>query len=220
MVGRRGRDAPLTLLEKQQSSKAAEQQIGLENAGQEAPQKGPRMATGTAKKAGRKSTKNTGDDVGVLCVAAALKRAQAAIEKQAGKGKLPEGSYPCELQIRIAGDITVGAEVPAGEPKTVHDFTTDELLGAMYAVAGKEGAVLLDKAMRKIKLVRGGSENVKNELDAARNALCDEAVKLAFARRVTKETSSSPRAGAISGKPAVTVSGMVGTNVVEVSLAE
>ncbi|MCL4221027.1 MAG: hypothetical protein KJZ65_06630 [Phycisphaerales bacterium] len=177
------------------------------------------MAT-KSRQAGTKARRHEEPDTGILVVSAALKRAQAAIEKQAGKGKLPEGSYPCELQIRIAGDITVAAEVPAGEPKTVHDFTTDELLGAMYAVAGKEGAVLLDKAMRKIKLVRGGSENVKNELDAARNALCDEAVKLAFARGVVKETASSPRAGAISGKPAVTVSGMVGTNVVEVSLAE
>lgn len=179
------------------------------------------MATGTATANRAKSGKaKSQSDTGILVVAAALKRAQAAIEKQAGKGKLGEGSYPCDLKITVAGDITVAAEVPAGEPKTVHDFTTDELLGAMYAVAGKEGSVLLDKAMRKIKLVRGGSENVKNELDAARNALCDEAVKLAFARGVTKETQSNARAGAVSGKPSVVVSGTVGANVVEVTLAE
>lgn len=181
------------------------------------------MGSSTATKRrsdGATKGKNTGADVGVLCVAAALKRAQAAIEKQAGKGKLPEGSYPCDLQISIAGDITVAAEVPAGDPKTVHDFTIDELLGAMYAVAGSEGSTLLDKAMRKIKLVRGGSEKVAAELDAARHALVDEAVKLAFARGVTKETQSSARAGAVSGKPAVTVSGTVGANVVEVSLEE
>lgn len=185
------------------------------------------MATATSEKTGKKArgsasraTAKSQPDTGILCVAAALKRAQAAIEKQAGKGKLPEGSYPCDLQISIAGDITVAAEVPAGDPKTVHDFTIDELLGAMYAVAGSEGSTLLDKAMRKIKLVRGGSEKVAAELDTARHALVDEAVKLAFSRGVTKETSSSARAGAISGKPAVTVSGMVGSNVVEVALAE
>jgi hypothetical protein len=189
------------------------------------------MATATSEKTGKKArgsasraTAKSQPDTGILVVAAALKRAQAVIEKAHGSAsratKLPEGSYPCELHISISGDITVAAEVPAGEPKTVHDFTIDELLGAMYAVAGSEGAVLLDKAMRKIKLVRGGSEKVAAELDTARHALVDEAVKLAFARGVTKETQSSPRAGAISGKPAVTVSGMVGSNVVEVALAE
>lgn len=150
------------------------------------------------------------DDRVKAMVIATLKRAIAVVEgSMVDKSARPdEGGYPVALELGITGDITVGKATPAGEDREVPVFGAGEVLVGILAKR-------TPAATRK--LIAGGLEAAKTistvgDLAAERKGVAEAIASACEEMGLTKSVPTPGRAGAVSGKPAVTVHGTHGAN--------
>ena len=134
-----------------------------------------------------------------------MRRAIAVIEgAMADKAaRLPEGTHRVDLDVAIAGDIVVAAPGEPGPDREAADAAPADLLAAVLDA-------MPDARSRRAALRRGFTrlaKSTREALEAIREAA--EALTLDEARRAgrVKIIESPGRAGAVTGKPAVTVSG-------------
>jgi hypothetical protein len=150
---------------------------------------------------------------------AAIKRALKVLE-QAAKAEPPRaGTYAAELTIQLAGDVVVGQAVPPGDPKTVPSCTVADALIAYWQGLpdGQRSKAIADG----VAICRRAAKNTPAGAKAA--AEMDEAQSLAQAQldaiarraRFTEERQSRGRAGAVTGKPGLVISGTINGRKVE-----
>ncbi|MCA9289375.1 MAG: hypothetical protein KDA05_12355 [Phycisphaerales bacterium] len=128
------------------------------------------------------------------------------------KGRLGEGSYPVSLEVHVNGDVLVGA-ASDGEERDVVAFNDSQLLAAL--VAGMEPAdrtKALTAAVAKLGKARSGTrgaEKAATELVECAAWTSGTAESIAKKRGLTEAKVVGARAGAVTGKPSVTVSAKV-----------
>lgn len=172
------------------------------------------MAAKTSKKP-RKS-----DDKVKALVVATLKRAIAVVEgSMADKSTKPaEGAYPVALELAIAGDITVGKETPAGDDREVPTLDASHVLaGLVDAARGDKAkaAVVTKGAAAYRDLERSKGTGAKDAVDYAEGLVAQVCESIG----AMKTVPTPGRAGAVQGKPSVTIHGTHGGNALSLEVA-
>lgn len=169
---------------------------------------------------------------GLLISRAALTRAVASIEaklKDEGiaVGSLPEGGYEVGLTAVIRGDVTVGAAgVSRSEPKPA--VSDRELLCAL--LAGKTLGAVRKSIAAAVEILREArktgprqikaAKEIQVELETASDNI-DESVKSECASAgLMTEPRETPRAGAVSGKPRVSIEGHASGHTLDVRVGD
>ena len=155
-------------------------------------------------------------------VRAALKRVLSQIETAAKKAKtsldLPEGSYPVSLKLQVEGDVNVAASAPAGDPVPTLKISQNALLHAMFV--GRSRAECrrdIGKAMRLVKSA-ANKDSSRDQLKASGEQLAELLLSEGRKLDLVEDVTPSARAGAVTGKPSVAISGKAGSRSVSVEV--
>lgn len=143
-------------------------------------------------------------------VSKVLQNAAKQIETQ-GTAVLKPGSYPFDLSISVTGELLVKKGSDAGEEVTVADFSPNDVLRGILANAENPDQLVSD-ALGWHKSSGEEAKKAQDELTACTLLAC------AKRRRMTKSHSTPAKAGAVSAKPSVSVSGTVGQRAVAVEV--
>lgn len=154
---------------------------------------------------------------------AALKRALKLVEAKADKASPAEASYGVDLNVAIRGDLVVGKPLAPGEPQTVCDFTDAELVAGLVAwiPKGKLNEALSSAVGMIAVSRRNGAEalEAKQELKSAQIIVEQLVPGIAKRRAITREHRRPGRAGSVTGKPTVRITGSVDEQSVSISVA-
>jgi len=174
----------------------------------------------------KKSTKknSTGSDADKALLLATLKRTMAVVEgaMEDKSTRCEPGTYALDASVTVQGDILVAqpVEVKPTEDKAERTFTAEQLLGALFA--GEAEASIraqVREALTRFEPVFAepdGPNNptLRSRLTLALAAVEDEAQRTCERRkgltRIVPGRPGTDRAGAVTGKPEVRVSGSFG----------
>ena len=179
-----------------------------------------KAAKKTAKKTSRKATKAMDEQSAI--VLATLERAKKTVLARMGDKaiKPSPGTYTVSVSVDVNGDVVVAepVAVKAGTPRP--SYTDREVIVSLaIALMAKDAnvRVLISNAVKRIGQWRLGSGTQK-QLDAA------EAVEIALREATerhglfTEPTGATTRAGSITGKPSVSINGIVNQSAVNVAI--
>lgn len=144
---------------------------------------------------------------------ATVKALETAAKQIASEGveALPAGSYPFDIEANIVGELLVKQGSAAGEEVTAIDFSVNDVLRGIMATS-PTAATLVSDALAWHKKA---SKDDKKAQDAKTSSTLLTAAKR---RKMTKVHSSPARAGGVSAKPAVEISGSVSSRDIKVGV--
>lgn len=183
-----------------------------------------------AKKAATKKTNELSaqDQQTLVCVAALEKFAARLKSKLEDKdAKLAEGSYVCDLNLVVRGDVIVDkpSEIPA--QTKVDPGVSGRLLPAIFASLGFGRPDIrkhLKAAMKRIKQSNDGeskkSLDIRSENDIAAEMIETLVPELAQELELMVEVPASVRRGAVRSKPTGRIEGDVGENTIDLDLTD
>lgn len=162
------------------------------------------------------------------CVAtAAMTRATKVIEaRHKGESlRMAPGTHEVDLTVRITGDLVQGPDVEVAGRTTApsRGFSDRQLLAAiLLPLDDIERRRAIRSAVTRIgkAIDAGGKSPALDALLVTIDAESFEAAEKACLSLAATKTGPSTKAGSLSGKPGVSVSGRVGERTVEVAITE
>lgn len=169
---------------------------------------GGTKATSGAKSDGAGSIAQAGDMAKAIAIAAlgrAIRVLEGSMDDKAVK--LSEGAYPVDLTIGVNGDITVGPETTAGDTSMRPTLSDSEILAGILASRKRDvdRFALLRAGMRHAS--ESKAEDAKLGIKELLGASAGWVLEIAKAEKLAKRGTVSTRAGAVAGKPSVSVRG-------------
>lgn len=172
-----------------------------------------------AKRTNKSETINADDRQKLLAIKA-MDRASARLSGELSKKslRLEPGSYALDVSVEISGDVLVAADVDVDGREGPIDKPGELLEALLATVSDSEAELMLGRAVDVLK--RAETTGVgKDELKVGEDRLARVFEPMAKRRKRWKQSPATTRAGAVTGAPAVRVSGSVDGNRVSVEIS-